>query len=139
MRKLYTGAVFMCLSLSIPAQEVVWRRDIKSSTQDFLARLPLPLTVSTWFREVRSNQNDFLRQPNKTAVTIFNMPYKIHKNCLFSKDHCLKIPLISDSWVGYNFDISFYYRSRTSNYIWRILNVTFPNYYGWSFLTYQVS
>lgn len=39
MRKLYTGAVFVCLSLSIPAQEVVWQRDIKSSTQDFLSQI----------------------------------------------------------------------------------------------------
>lgn len=29
----------MCLSLSVPAQEVVWQRDIKSSTQDFLSQV----------------------------------------------------------------------------------------------------
>lgn len=39
MRKLYTGTVLMCLSLSLPAQEVIWQRDIKSSTQDFLSQV----------------------------------------------------------------------------------------------------
>ncbi|WP_415327681.1 T9SS C-terminal target domain-containing protein [Chryseobacterium sp. MMS23-Vi53] len=39
MRKLYTGALFMCLSLSVPAQDVVWQKDIKSSTQDFLSQI----------------------------------------------------------------------------------------------------
>ncbi|MCQ9634844.1 T9SS type A sorting domain-containing protein [Chryseobacterium sp. WG23] len=36
MKKLYMGAWFMCTALSFSAQEVIWQKDIKSSTQDFL-------------------------------------------------------------------------------------------------------
>ncbi|WP_431608682.1 T9SS type A sorting domain-containing protein [Chryseobacterium sp. 'Rf worker isolate 10'] len=36
MRKLYLGALTVCVTLSMSAQQVVWQKDIKSSTQDFL-------------------------------------------------------------------------------------------------------
>ncbi|GAA5084614.1 hypothetical protein GCM10023210_04600 [Chryseobacterium ginsengisoli] len=39
MRKLYTSALFLCAVVSISAQEVVWQKDIKSSTQDFLSQV----------------------------------------------------------------------------------------------------
>ncbi|MCW3160455.1 T9SS type A sorting domain-containing protein [Chryseobacterium oryctis] len=39
MRKLYMSAFTMCTILSISAQEVVWQKDIKSSTQDFLSQV----------------------------------------------------------------------------------------------------
>ncbi|RLJ33085.1 putative secreted protein (Por secretion system target) [Chryseobacterium sp. 7] len=39
MRKLYLGAFTVCTVLSMSAQEVVWQRDIKSSTQDFLSQI----------------------------------------------------------------------------------------------------
>jgi len=39
MKKLYTGAIFLCTILSISAQDVVWQKDIKSNTQDFLSQV----------------------------------------------------------------------------------------------------
>ncbi|SEM42501.1 Por secretion system C-terminal sorting domain-containing protein [Chryseobacterium taichungense] len=39
MNKIYSGALFLCSFLGISAQEVVWQKDIKSSTQDFLSQI----------------------------------------------------------------------------------------------------
>ncbi|MCS3869421.1 hypothetical protein J3D55_002337 [Chryseobacterium ginsenosidimutans] len=39
MNKFYTGALFLCTVLGMSAQEVVWQKDIKSSTQDFLSQV----------------------------------------------------------------------------------------------------
>ncbi|MDR6160269.1 hypothetical protein QF023_003785 [Chryseobacterium sp. SLBN-27] len=39
MKQLYISAVFFCTAISLSAQEVVWQKDIKSSTQDFLSQV----------------------------------------------------------------------------------------------------
>ncbi|WPO89326.1 T9SS type A sorting domain-containing protein [Chryseobacterium sp. HR92] len=39
MRKIYLGALTLCAFLGTSAQEVVWQKDIKSSTQDFLSQI----------------------------------------------------------------------------------------------------
>jgi hypothetical protein len=39
MNKFYSGTLFLCTVLSVSAQEVVWQKDIKSSTQDFLSQI----------------------------------------------------------------------------------------------------
>ncbi|WP_213278550.1 T9SS type A sorting domain-containing protein [Chryseobacterium indologenes] len=39
MKKFYIGAFTLCTVLGISAQEVVWQKDIKSSTQDFLSQV----------------------------------------------------------------------------------------------------
>ncbi|WPO90229.1 T9SS type A sorting domain-containing protein [Chryseobacterium sp. HR92] len=39
MRKLYLGAFTLCTALGVSAQEVMWQKDIKSSTQDFLSQI----------------------------------------------------------------------------------------------------
>jgi hypothetical protein len=39
MRKLYSSTFFLCSVLSLSAQEVLWQKDIKSSTQDFLSQV----------------------------------------------------------------------------------------------------
>ncbi|WP_213280343.1 T9SS type A sorting domain-containing protein [Chryseobacterium indologenes] len=39
MKKFYIGAFILCTVLGISAQEVVWQKDIKSSTQDFLSQV----------------------------------------------------------------------------------------------------
>jgi hypothetical protein len=39
MKKFYIGAFALCTVLGISAQEVVWQKDIKSSTQDFLSQI----------------------------------------------------------------------------------------------------
>ncbi|MGH1518674.1 T9SS type A sorting domain-containing protein [Chryseobacterium sp. JK1] len=38
-KKLHTGVYFLCTVLCISAQEVIWQKDIKSSTQDFLSQV----------------------------------------------------------------------------------------------------
>jgi hypothetical protein len=39
MKKLYMSALFLCTALGVSAQEVIWQKDIKSSTQDFLSQV----------------------------------------------------------------------------------------------------
>jgi hypothetical protein len=39
MKKLYMSALFLCTVLGVSAQEVVWQKDIRSSTQDFLSQI----------------------------------------------------------------------------------------------------
>ncbi|TZF92251.1 T9SS type A sorting domain-containing protein [Chryseobacterium panacisoli] len=39
MKKIYLGALTLCAILGTSAQEVVWQKDIKSSTQDFLSQI----------------------------------------------------------------------------------------------------
>ena len=39
MKRLYTGAIFLCAILGISAQDLVWQKDIKSNTQDFLSQV----------------------------------------------------------------------------------------------------
>ncbi|WP_223601699.1 T9SS type A sorting domain-containing protein [Chryseobacterium sp. GVT01B] len=39
MKKFYLGAFTLCTALGVSAQEVVWQKDIKSSTQDFLSQV----------------------------------------------------------------------------------------------------
>ncbi|MGO4710223.1 T9SS C-terminal target domain-containing protein, partial [Chryseobacterium sp. 2TAF14] len=38
MKKLYTSAFFICTA-TVFAQDVIWQKDIKSSTQDFLSQV----------------------------------------------------------------------------------------------------
>ncbi|WP_374463961.1 T9SS type A sorting domain-containing protein [Chryseobacterium sp.] len=39
MKKLYLSACIICTSLTMSAQQVLWQRDIKSSSQDFLSQI----------------------------------------------------------------------------------------------------
>ncbi|WP_073297919.1 T9SS type A sorting domain-containing protein [Chryseobacterium polytrichastri] len=39
MKKTYSAALIMCTIINAAAQEVVWQKDIKSNTQDFLSRV----------------------------------------------------------------------------------------------------
>ncbi|WP_100076892.1 T9SS type A sorting domain-containing protein [Chryseobacterium camelliae] len=39
MKKFYTGAFFLCAVLSMSAQNVLWQKDIESSSQDFLSQV----------------------------------------------------------------------------------------------------
>ena len=39
MKKFYTGALFLGTVLGLSAQEVLWQKDIESSTQDFLSQV----------------------------------------------------------------------------------------------------
>ncbi len=39
MKKFYTGAYFLCAVLGVSAQNVLWQKDIESSSQDFLSQV----------------------------------------------------------------------------------------------------
>ncbi|MDP9961856.1 hypothetical protein J2T04_003768, partial [Chryseobacterium lathyri] len=39
MKKFYSGACVLCTLFGLSAQEVLWQKDIKSSTQDFLSQV----------------------------------------------------------------------------------------------------
>jgi len=39
MKKFYSGACILCTVLGLSAQEVLWQKDIKTSTQDFLSQV----------------------------------------------------------------------------------------------------
>jgi hypothetical protein len=39
MIKIYSGAIFLCSVLGVSAQEVLWQKDIPSSTQEFLSQI----------------------------------------------------------------------------------------------------
>jgi len=39
MKKIYTSAFLIVISFSISAQKILWQRDFKSSTQDFLSQV----------------------------------------------------------------------------------------------------
>jgi len=43
MKKIYLGAFILCTVMSISAQEVLWQKDIKSSTQDFLSQVTITI------------------------------------------------------------------------------------------------
>ena len=43
MKKLYMSALAVCTVLGVSAQEVVWQKDIRSSTQDFLSQVTITI------------------------------------------------------------------------------------------------
>jgi hypothetical protein len=43
MKKIYLSAFILCTALGIHAQEVVWQKDIPSSTQDFLSQITITI------------------------------------------------------------------------------------------------
>ncbi|AZA77619.1 T9SS C-terminal target domain-containing protein [Chryseobacterium sp. G0186] len=64
MKKLYFGACTLCTVLGLSAQEVLWQKDIKSSTQDFLSQVTT--TIDQQYLITGSSiQADKLQQGNK--------------------------------------------------------------------------
>jgi hypothetical protein len=75
MKKTYSGALIMCTIITMNAQEVLWQKDIKSSTQDFLSQVsttidqqylitgssiqPTPSTSSGTSKSKQNNGYDF--------------------------------------------------------------------------------
>jgi hypothetical protein len=67
MKKLYMSALSMCIFAGISAQEVVWQKDIKSSTQDFLSQVTT--TIDQQYLITGSAiQGGSLRGPQATGV-----------------------------------------------------------------------
>jgi len=66
MRKIYMSALTMCTLLGLSAQEVLWQKDIKSSTQDFLSQITT--TIDQQYLITGSSiQAGSLREPQGTA------------------------------------------------------------------------
>ncbi|MDQ0068186.1 T9SS type A sorting domain-containing protein [Chryseobacterium lathyri] len=64
MRKLYMCALIICAIIDISAQEVVWQKDIKSSTQDLLSQVTT--TIDQQYLVTGSSiQSNKLQQSNK--------------------------------------------------------------------------
>ncbi|MDM1557478.1 T9SS type A sorting domain-containing protein [Chryseobacterium indologenes] len=64
MKKNYLSAFFLCTVLGLSAQEVLWQKDIKSNTQDFLSQVTT--TIDQQYLITGSSiQSDKLRQGSK--------------------------------------------------------------------------
>ena len=67
MKKFYTGALFLGTILSISAQEFIWQRDIRSSTQNFLSQVTTTIDgqylISAAASGLRQAQATVLREP----------------------------------------------------------------------------
>ncbi|MGE8553347.1 MAG: T9SS type A sorting domain-containing protein [Chryseobacterium jejuense] len=64
MKKIYLSACTVCTILGLSAQEVLWQKDIKSSTQDFLSQITT--TIDQQYLITGSSiQSDKLQQGNK--------------------------------------------------------------------------
>ncbi|SHF81986.1 T9SS type A sorting domain-containing protein [Chryseobacterium sp. OV279] len=64
MKKLYFGAYILCTFLGVSAQEIVWQKDIKSSTQDFLSQVTTTLD-GQYLITGSSIQSDKIQQNNR--------------------------------------------------------------------------
>ncbi|SIQ55647.1 hypothetical protein SAMN05880573_1071, partial [Chryseobacterium sp. RU33C] len=64
MKKIYLGAFTLCTALGLSAQEVVWQKDIQSSTQDFLSQVTTTID-GQYLVSGSSIQSDKLQQNSK--------------------------------------------------------------------------
>ncbi|MGE8554110.1 MAG: T9SS type A sorting domain-containing protein [Chryseobacterium jejuense] len=64
MKKIYLSACTVCTILGLSAQEVLWQKDIQSSTQDFLSQVTTTIDQQ-YFITGSSIQSDKLQQGNK--------------------------------------------------------------------------
>ena len=64
MKKIYLGAFTLCTALGLSAQEVVWQKDIQSSTQDFLSQITTTID-GQYLVSGSSIQSDKLQQNSK--------------------------------------------------------------------------
>ncbi|WP_228459641.1 hypothetical protein [Chryseobacterium bernardetii] len=64
MKKIYLSACTVCTILGLSAQEVLWQKDIRSSTQDFLSQVTT--TIDQQYLITGSSiQSDKLQQGSK--------------------------------------------------------------------------
>jgi hypothetical protein len=64
MKKFYSGALVLCTLFGLSAQEVLWQKDIKSSTQDFLSQVTTTIDQQ-YLISGSSIQSSKLQQDNK--------------------------------------------------------------------------
>ncbi|KXH81437.1 T9SS type A sorting domain-containing protein [Chryseobacterium kwangjuense] len=75
MKKFYVGAYTLCTLVGLSAQEVLWQKDIKSSTQDFLSQVTT--TIDQQYLITGSSiQTGSLREPQGTGKQ--NNGYDFH-------------------------------------------------------------
>ncbi|WP_412850604.1 T9SS type A sorting domain-containing protein [Chryseobacterium sp. PMSZPI] len=76
MKKLYMSTLTMCTILGLSAQDVVWQRDIKSSTQDFLSQVAT--TIDGQYLITGSSIQAGSRKPEAGSATGQNNGYDFH-------------------------------------------------------------
>ena len=72
MKKLYMSAILLCTAAVFSAQEVVWQKDIKSSTQDFLSQ------VTTTIDQQYLITGSSIQVAGKSATSKQNNGYDFH-------------------------------------------------------------
>ncbi|QIY92072.1 T9SS type A sorting domain-containing protein [Chryseobacterium gallinarum] len=76
MKKFYMSAFTLCIIFSLPAQEVVWQKDIKSSTQDFLSQVTT--TIDQQYLITGSNIQAGIRKQGTGNAASQNNGYDFH-------------------------------------------------------------
>ncbi|WP_435525627.1 hypothetical protein [Chryseobacterium indoltheticum] len=76
MKKLYMSAFFVCTTAVSFAQNVVWQKDIKSSTQDFLSQVTT--TVDQQYLITGSSIQASLRESQGSQQSKQNNGYDFH-------------------------------------------------------------
>ncbi|KFF17880.1 secretion protein, partial [Chryseobacterium sp. JM1] len=75
MKKIYSGALMLCTLLGLSAQEVLWQKDIRSSTQNFLSQVTTTIDQQ-YLISGSSIQGSSLREPQGTGKQ--NNGYDFH-------------------------------------------------------------
>src|ERR1700750_250716 len=75
MKRFYSGALTLCTILGLSAQEVLWQKDIKSSTQNFLSQVTTTIDQQ-YLISGSSIQTGSLREPQGTGKQ--NNGYDFH-------------------------------------------------------------
>ncbi|WP_404985319.1 T9SS type A sorting domain-containing protein [Chryseobacterium sp. M5] len=76
MKKLYMSAFFLCTTAVLYAQDVVWQKDIKSSTQDFLSQVTI--TVDQQYLVTGSSIQAASKTVVSSAASRQNNGYDFH-------------------------------------------------------------
>jgi len=72
MKKFYLGAFTLCTILGASAQEVVWQKDIQSSTQDFLSQVTTTIDQQYLITGSSIQSGSWRLEVSKTTAMISN-------------------------------------------------------------------
>ncbi|MBB6369647.1 T9SS type A sorting domain-containing protein [Chryseobacterium shigense] len=80
MKKIYSGACILCAVFGLSAQEVLWQKDIKSSTQDFLSQVTTTIDGQYLITgsSIQSGSNSAATSNLKSATLKQNNGYDFH-------------------------------------------------------------
>jgi len=80
MKKIYSGACILCTVLGLSAQEILWQKDIKSNTQDFLSQITTTIDGQYLITgsSIQSDSNSPATSNLKSATSKQNNGYDFH-------------------------------------------------------------